>query len=134
MQASYEKHHHCVYTEEAVEAAVTLSSRYIADRQLPDKAIDLLDEAGSRARIAAHVARRDALSGGRAVADAVAPWLELQQVLEAKDEAIKVPSPHIAPFVGLGLPLLDGCQLAGLCLWVSASAWCQVEYIELVPV
>lgn len=92
MQASYEKHHHCVYTEEAVEAAVTLSSRYIADRQLPDKAIDLLDEAGSRARIAAHMARRDALSGGRAVADAVAPWLELQQVLEAKDEAIKVPS------------------------------------------
>ncbi|EIE27350.1 ATP-dependent Clp protease ATPase subunit [Coccomyxa subellipsoidea C-169] len=89
LQDSYEKHHHCLYTPDAVEAAVTLSARYIADRQLPDKAIDLLDEAGSRARIAAHVARRDALSGGRPVADIVAPWLELQQVLEAKDEAIK---------------------------------------------
>ena len=48
----------CLYTEEGLEAAVKLSHRYIADRFLPDKAIDLIDEAGSRVRIAAHIARR----------------------------------------------------------------------------
>ena len=44
----YEDYHHVNYTDEAIEAAVKLSSRYIQDRFLPDKAIDLLDEAGSR--------------------------------------------------------------------------------------
>lgn len=48
----YEEHHHVRYTQAAVEAAVTLSARYIQDRFLPDKAIDLIDEAGARARIA----------------------------------------------------------------------------------
>lgn len=44
----YEDYHHVHYTDEAIQAAVDLSSRYIQDRFLPDKAIDLLDEAGSR--------------------------------------------------------------------------------------
>lgn len=109
-QDSYEKHHHCMYTAEAVEAAVTLSARYIADRQLPDKAIDLLDEAGSRVRIAAHAARRDALSAGRAVSDSVAPWLELQQVLEAKDEAIKVRADEPHPLRTAFHPCLSDVQ------------------------
>ncbi len=47
----YEQHHNVVITDQAVEAAVKLSSRYITDRFLPDKAIDLIDEAGSRLRI-----------------------------------------------------------------------------------
>lgn len=94
LQDRYEKHHHCVYTPEAVYAAVALSARYISDRQLPDKAIDLLDEAGSRVRIAAHVARKSALRDGQEVSDALGPWRELQQVLEAKDEAIRVSSQH----------------------------------------
>ena len=79
-----------MYDAEAVNAAVVLSARYIADRQLPDKAIDLMDEAGSRVRIAAHAARRAVLASGRLLADRSAPWIELQQVLEAKEEAIKV--------------------------------------------
>ena len=49
----YEEHHRVRYTPAAVEAAASLSSRYIQDRFLPDKAIDLIDEAGARARIAA---------------------------------------------------------------------------------
>ena len=49
----YEEHHRVRYTPVAVEAAASLSSRYIQDRFLPDKAIDLIDEAGARARIAA---------------------------------------------------------------------------------
>ncbi|MEG8945492.1 ATP-dependent Clp protease ATP-binding subunit [Rosettibacter firmus] len=44
----YEEHHHVRYTKEAIEAAVRLSERYITDRYLPDKAIDVIDEAGAR--------------------------------------------------------------------------------------
>ena len=51
IRANYEKHHHCVYSDAALEAAVKLSDRYITSRYLPDKAIDVIDEAGSRARI-----------------------------------------------------------------------------------
>jgi ATP-dependent Clp protease ATP-binding subunit ClpC len=47
----YETFHHVEYTREAIDAAVYQSSRYITDRFLPDKAIDLLDEAGSRAKL-----------------------------------------------------------------------------------
>ena len=47
----YEKHHHVSYTDAAIQAAVTLSSRYVQDRFLPDKAIDVLDEAGARTRV-----------------------------------------------------------------------------------
>ncbi len=44
----YEEHHHVRYSDQGIEAAVKLSERYITDRHLPDKAIDVLDEAGSR--------------------------------------------------------------------------------------
>src|SRR5690606_20713431 len=47
----YEAFHQVRYLNEALEAAVTQSSRYIADRFLPDKAIDVLDEAGARAKL-----------------------------------------------------------------------------------
>ena len=48
IQQRYEDYHHVHYTDDAIEAAAKLSARYIQDRFLPDKAIDLLDEAGSR--------------------------------------------------------------------------------------
>lgn len=51
LRQRYEKHHQLHITDEALDAAVTLSERYIADRYLPDKAIDLMDEACSRVRI-----------------------------------------------------------------------------------
>ena len=47
----YEAHHRCKITDEALQAAATLAARYIQDRHLPDKAIDLIDEAASRMRI-----------------------------------------------------------------------------------
>lgn len=47
----YEEHHHVHFTDEALSAAVSLSDRYIQDRYLPDKAIDVIDEAGARMRI-----------------------------------------------------------------------------------
>ena len=51
LRSKYEQHHGIVITDEAIEAAVKLSSRYITDRFLPDKAIDLIDEAAARVRI-----------------------------------------------------------------------------------
>ena len=51
LRAKYEEHHGIVITDEAIEAAVKLSTRYINDRYLPDKAIDLIDEAAARVRI-----------------------------------------------------------------------------------
>ena len=56
IKPKYEAYHHVKYTEEAINAAVLLSSRYIQDRFLPDKAIDLLDEAGSKKNLTIHAA------------------------------------------------------------------------------
>jgi ATP-dependent Clp protease ATP-binding subunit ClpC len=104
----FERHHRCVFTDEAIEDAVHLSSRYISDRQMPDKAIDVLDEAGSRVRIKAFNSRmrsndrsmgegsgfdgqRDHTGRGRSVPtdkeDLAAMYMELDQVLEAKEDA-----------------------------------------------
>jgi ATP-dependent Clp protease ATP-binding subunit ClpC len=51
IRSAYEAHHRLVITDDAVNAATTLSSRYVSDRFLPDKAIDLIDEASSRVRM-----------------------------------------------------------------------------------
>lgn len=53
LRPRYEEHHHARITDGAIRAAAELSARYLTDRYLPDKAIDLMDEAGARARIAA---------------------------------------------------------------------------------
>lgn len=53
LRPRYEAHHHARITDEALREAAVLSARYLTDRHLPDKAIDLMDEAGARARIAA---------------------------------------------------------------------------------
>ena len=60
----YEAHHHVQITDAAIEAAVRYSARYLPDRFLPDKAIDLIDEAASRVRIKAYVAPPDRQRGG----------------------------------------------------------------------
>jgi ATP-dependent Clp protease ATP-binding subunit ClpC len=51
IKEKYEEHHHVTYTKEALEACVKLSDRYVSDRFLPDKAIDVMDEAGARVHI-----------------------------------------------------------------------------------
>ncbi len=88
----YEEHHHVTYTPAAVEAAVSLSSRYIQDRFLPDKAIDLIDEAGARARIRANHAPESVRAAQKAVADlaekvdAAAQADDMNKAAELKDE------------------------------------------------
>ena len=64
LRSRYESHHKVEITDEALEAAVKLSSRYINDRFLPDKAIDLIDEASSRTRLIGYPSRRRSKAGG----------------------------------------------------------------------
>jgi len=74
----YEEHHHVKISDEALRAAVDLSVRYVADRALPDKAIDLVDEAGSRVR----------LRNASAPAEIKEAQVALEEVTRQKDEAI----------------------------------------------
>ncbi len=78
LREKYETHHALKISDEAIEAAVTLSIRYIPDRYLPDKAIDLIDEAASRRRISAHTSPDD-LKADEA---------QLAELAKRKEEAI----------------------------------------------
>ena len=69
----YEAHHQVHFTDEALQAAVTLSDRYIQDRFLPDKAIDVLDEAGARMRIRNMTLPEELQRAGRRAACASVP-------------------------------------------------------------
>ncbi len=69
LRDSYEAHHKVKITDEAINAAVELSSRYIADRYLPDKAIDLIDEGASKVRLASLTSPPDVKSLENRIAD-----------------------------------------------------------------
>jgi ATP-dependent Clp protease ATP-binding subunit ClpA len=64
LKSRYEEHHRVRYTNQALRSAVELTSRYINDRQLPDKAIDVIDEAGARQQIMAPSKRRKTINVG----------------------------------------------------------------------
>lgn len=70
LRGQYESHHHVTITDEAVEAAVRLSARYINDRFLPDKAIDLMDEAAAKVRLHVGGDPREAAELRREIAEA----------------------------------------------------------------
>ncbi|MFH9657645.1 ATP-dependent Clp protease ATP-binding subunit [Streptomyces sp. NPDC017248] len=74
----YEAHHQVQYTDEALVAAVELSDRYLTDRRLPDKAIDLIDQAGARVRLGARTKGTDVRAMER----------EVEQLVRDKDQAV----------------------------------------------
>ncbi|MGW7386090.1 ATP-dependent Clp protease ATP-binding subunit [Streptomyces sp. NPDC054794] len=74
----YEAHHQVRYTDEALVAAVELSDRYLTDRRLPDKAIDLIDQAGARVRLGARTKGTDVRAMER----------EVEQLTRDKDQAV----------------------------------------------
>ncbi len=81
LRAAYEAHHQVSFTDEALKAAAELSERYVSDRFLPDKAIDLIDEAGSRLHLRVSLARKqgqievvEPIVGREDIAEAVADW------------------------------------------------------------
>lgn len=78
LKSKYEQHHHCIYTDAAIKGAVYLSDRYITGRFLPDKAIDLIDEAGAKARIASMDQPQDIAKHE----------MEIEEVRLAKEDAI----------------------------------------------
>ena len=86
VKGQYEEHHNVEITDDAVKAAATLSTRYIPDRFLPDKAIDLLDEAGSRVR----------LRGSHAPQEVKDAMEVLERVRKEKDEAIAAQQYEVA--------------------------------------
>ncbi len=74
----YEAHHQVRYADEALVAAVELSDRYLSDRRLPDKAIDLIDQAGARVRLGARTKGTDVRALER----------EVEQLITDKDQAV----------------------------------------------
>lgn len=80
IQKKYEDYHHVHYTDDAIVAAVKLSKRYIQDRYLPDKAIDLLDEAGSKKNLTINVADPETIQKKIDEAEA-----EKKKALESED-------------------------------------------------
>lgn len=80
LRPKYEEHHHVTITDAAIKAAVKLSSRYINDRFLPDKAIDLVDEASSKIRLTVYVEPK----GIKGLQE------EIRELEKEKEEAIKI--------------------------------------------
>ncbi|CAJ1375987.1 unnamed protein product [Effrenium voratum] len=80
----YERHHQLHYTNEALDAAVKLANQFIADRYLPDKAIDVMDEAGSKVRQQLYQAAEDSQNA----AERWAAGRELKEVLAQKQSAV----------------------------------------------
>ncbi len=138
VRAPYENHHKLVITDEALEAATYLSSRYVTDRYLPDKAIDLIDESASRVRMyksPTALSMRETMDELRATREAHAlaveearfddaqELTELEQELEEKlsqlragwersDDSPKVTADDIAEVVAMwtGVPVMQIAQ------------------------
>lgn len=85
----YEKHHNVKYTDQAIEAAVNLSERYIHDRQLPDKAIDLIDEAGASMKIDPDP-KKDNIVDETDIEHLIAKILNIPSVTIASDDVSKL--------------------------------------------
>lgn len=79
LRGRYEDHHHATISDEAIRASVELSARYLSDRYLPDKAIDVMDEAGARARISSMTRPPDVKEQER----------KIEEIKGKKDEAIR---------------------------------------------
>lgn len=96
LRDKYEEHHHVHFSDEALQAAVSLSDRYIQDRFLPDKAIDVIDEAGARMRIRNMVLPDeiqeldDKLRALRAEKDAAIADQDFERAAEVRDREAKV--------------------------------------------
>lgn len=93
IKCKYEEFHQVTYTDEAIEAAVRLSARYQSGRMLPDKAIDVLDEAGARAQIANNTSPERVRTLKKCIAEYIAKKneaVELQNFEEAAEHRNKV--------------------------------------------
>jgi len=130
VKEQYEKFHGVVVTNEAVEAAVSASRRYLRHRHLPDRAIDLIDEAGARVRLQCDSkARTSKIVGAEDIVEAVAaragvPVDVVKSVLQVKEpEQLEL----IAKELAAQIPLGGGEWVEGLAAWLAG---CSAEEAE----
>ncbi len=102
LKDKYEAHHNVTITDAAIEAAVKLSDRYVTDRFLPDKAIDLIDEAASRARLKAFTGPaeilelEDKITRLKADCDKASRWGDLARVSDLNQKIAQLSARHDA--------------------------------------
>ncbi len=96
LKGQYEKHHGVVYSPEALEAAATLAAKYINDRQLPDKAIDVIDEAGAADRLRPAEEKRHTI-GVKEIEEVVARMAKVpsRSVSASDEQALKELEPSL---------------------------------------
>ena len=109
LRERYEQHHQLKISDEAIEAATRLSARYIQDRSLPDKAIDLIDEASAKVRLRAARAQAETPAGRlvklQAEEDAAWQARDYERAAELKAERLRIEQEH--PELEKGRPASD---------------------------
>jgi len=90
LKSFYEKHHNVVYEDKAIEAAVILSGRYISDRKLPDKAIDIIDEAGAHSKLTRNNHKEQAIISEKDIINIVAKIAHIPSKVLSEDEVKKI--------------------------------------------
>ncbi|MDR0316063.1 MAG: ATP-dependent Clp protease ATP-binding subunit ClpA [Treponema sp.] len=106
LKSKYEAFHHVHYSDEALAAAVQLSAQFITERRLPDKAIDVIDEAGAFARIASYTAA-EALAAAK-VEETVATEAAATEAVEAKVEAAALAAADVEATAAASATVQDG--------------------------
>lgn len=114
LRERYEAHHKLRYTDDSLDAAAKYSSQYISDRFLPDKAIDLIDEAGSRVRLRHAQLPEEAREFDK----------ELKALLKEKDAAVRCASISMVPCPanGLFVAACVSCLISSCVLIYSRAA------------
>ncbi|MCL2218616.1 MAG: ATP-dependent Clp protease ATP-binding subunit [Chitinispirillia bacterium] len=112
LRHNYEDHHKVTYTEKAIEAAVKFSERYISDRFLPDKAIDVIDEAGARKRLSSMEIPTDIRDIEK----------EISEVVKEKEVAVEQQEFERAAQLRDKQEKLNGTLLEQKALWRKAKA------------
>jgi ATP-dependent Clp protease ATP-binding subunit ClpC len=111
LRERYERHHDLKISDQALEAATRLSVRYIQDRALPDKAIDLVDEAASKVRLRAALTQADSPAGriAKLQAEEDSAWQarDYERAAEMRAERLRLEEEHPGLQPGPGQPTLD---------------------------
>ncbi|MDR2480482.1 MAG: ATP-dependent Clp protease ATP-binding subunit ClpA [Treponema sp.] len=107
LKSKYEDFHHVRYSDEAVEAAVRLSAQFITERRLPDKAIDVIDEAGAFARITAYRRQAESEAGAGAAAEPPPPGFAVDGGAGDDAAVSSAVQDGTVEIINIGLPLIE---------------------------
>ncbi|MCM2282248.1 MAG: ATP-dependent Clp protease ATP-binding subunit ClpA [Bdellovibrionaceae bacterium] len=124
LKGRYEEHHNVKYSSAAIRAAVELSARYIQGRHLPDKAIDVIDEVGARARIQAKSSDTKASGAKKSGKDSEAKTIKVSDIEKIVSSMAQVPAQTVT--------VADKAQLKNLESTLKAVVFGQDKAIEAV--